>query len=78
MAYQNFFASGTNYRRVSPAQVSGKELSSEFRMRNEGSNVQIVSVKGYVTDKKGEIATHVVVRNPDGDVVFEDTFVCNK
>ena len=75
---QNFFTKGTNHRRVNPAQVSGKELFSEFRMRNNGSSVQIVSVKGVETDVKNEIAAHVVVCNPDGDVVFEDTFLCTK
>lgn len=78
MAYQNFFMSGKNPNRVTPAQVSGKELNGEFRMRNEGESVQIVSVRGYETSEKGKIAVFVSVHTPDGKVAFEDTFVCNK
>jgi hypothetical protein len=77
--YQNFFASATNYKRQSPAQTSGKELSSEFRMRNNGASAQVVSCTGSYDDKAGTVTTFVRVMNPStGEVVFHQSFTCPK
>ena len=78
MAYQNFFSSATNYRRQNPATTSGKEVSSEFRMRNEGSSALVCSCEG-VNHGDGTISTTVTVRDPNtGDTKFTETFTCKK
>lgn len=77
MAYQNFFATATNGRRATPAQTSGKEVSSEFRMRNHGESAQIVKVEGILNDD-GTITAHVVVKDPDGNTVLCKSFTCER
>ena len=77
MALQNFFAASTNYRRKNPAQTSGKELWSEFRMRHKGDSIQVVSCFG-TENEDGSISTHVTVRGSDGRVVFDEEIRCHK
>lgn len=79
MAYQNFFVSATNGRRQTPAQTSGKEANSEFRMRNGGSSVQVVSCEGTYDEKDKTVTAWVKVINPGtGEVVFNKSFTCPK
>lgn len=79
MAYQNFFASVDNSRRKTPAQASGKKLTNEFRMRNEGESIQVVQCHGTFDDTDGTITSHVTVYDPNtGEVVFDQSFTCNK
>ena len=79
MAYQNFFASATNGLRQTPAQTSGKMVESEFRMRNDGNSVQVVSCSGTYDETANTVTTHVRVTDPmTGEVVFHKSFTCPK
>ena len=78
MSYQNFFASAETGRRKTPAQTSGKEITSEFRMRNEGCSAQVTKCIGN-DNLDGTITTCVIVTDPDtGEIVFNRAFVCKK
>ena len=79
MAYQNFFASATNGHRQTPAQTSGKMVESEFRMRNDGNSVRVVSCYGTYDETANTVTTHVRVIDPmTGEVVFYKSFTCPK
>ena len=79
MAYQNFFASVTNGHRQTPAQMSGKMVVSEFRMRNDGRSFQVVSCSGTYDETANTVTTHVRVTDPmTGEVVFNKSFTCHK
>lgn len=79
MAYQNFFTKSDNYKRRVPVQVSGKELKSEFRMRNDGRSSLVVECVGTEVNDK-EIKVTVVVHDPNGygRIVSEHEFICPK
>lgn len=71
MAYQNFFATSNNGRRATPAQCSGKEVTSEFRMRNEGSSELVCSCEGII-NPDNTITTIVTVHLDNGETVTHE------
>ena len=78
MALQNFFTKTNNFKRATPNQTSGKEMYTEFYMKSEGESELVVTIIG-IEVSKNVISTRVIVRNPFTDeVVFNNTFVCQK
>lgn len=63
MAFQNFFIKAEKPNRETPAQLSGKELSFEFRVRNNGESMQVLEVNGYEDDNK-QLHTEIIVTDP--------------
>jgi hypothetical protein len=80
MAYQNFFCKADNTSRQNPAQVSGKNLYTEFRMRKEGESALVVDCAGYPdSQEKDKIIVRVTVYNPaTGQQVFCEQFKTKK
>lgn len=72
MALQSFFSSFSKSTRKTPATVSGRFVSGEFRMRKDGTSIQIVKVDGVSEGKDLEVAVQVF--DPDGVKVFDKKF----
>ena len=77
MAYQNFFARIDKQGRVTPAQTSGKEITAEFRMRNDGESIQVVRCDGFI-NPDGTISTRVIVYGGNGKELFNQAITCPK
>lgn len=71
MAYQNFYSESDNGKRRSPATCSGKEITSEFRMRNNGTSELTVECKGY-EKADGTLTTVVNVYLSDGSKIVHE------
>lgn len=74
MAYQNFFTKSTKPKRETPAQLSGKNIYTEFRCRVNGESELVFNARG-IDREDGTLDTIVYVYDPNtGDIVFKQTF----
>lgn len=75
---QNFFTSADNGRRANPAQVSGKTLEGQVRMKVKGESKQVMS---YIGCPNGDdtITLKIVVNHPEtGETLFNESLTCKK
>lgn len=74
MALQNFFVKTDNYRRATPNQTSGREMRTEFYMRNNGESRLVVTIIG-IQNIGSTISARVIVKDPDTGLTVFDTFL---
>lgn len=75
---QNFFTRANNGRRANPAQVSGKQIDGEVRMKVEGVSKQVVRFIGSPNDDD-TITLRIVVNHPEtGETLFSENLTCKK
>lgn len=75
MALQNFYMTGTNYKRATPVTLSGKEIKANFFMKVKGSSKNVVTIYGLEGDEPGEkdmIMLKVIVRDPNTEEIVCD------
>ena len=70
---QNFFISAEKPNRATPAQLSGRTIAAQFRVRHKGESVQVlkVTVESYPNSNDTVGVVHIVVKSPEGEVLFD-------
>lgn len=78
MALQNFYMTGTNYKRTTPVTLSGKEMKIDLFMKVKGSSKEVVKIYCF-EDEGNSIKFNIVVKNPEtGEIEFDSDFWCEK
>ena len=70
---QNFFISAEKPNRATPAQLSGRTIAAQFRVRHKGESVQVLKVtaESYPNSNDTVGVVHIVVKSPEGEVLFD-------
>lgn len=71
---QNFFISAEKPNRATPAQLSGRTIAAQFRVRHKGESVQVLKVtaESYPNKSSDTVGVvHIVVKSPEGEVLFD-------